>query len=353
MAKTMWGLFLIVAFGSSQSSAPMNLSPDMHAWALSAIDNIYSDRYREAEEDARKIIKKYPSHPAGYFFMAAAIDSWMASHFSDKREDEFYRFCELAVEKGERLLEKEPENVLVQFFIGGAEGYKGTYEARYERWITAFRYGWKGVSQLMRLRDRKANLPDLDYGIGSYEYWRSALMKNLWWMPGVDDKRAPAIEKLKNVRNSGVYSRIAASATLIDIFINERQFTEAAAVADQQLRRYPGSRIFLFGKARAFFGAGKYEASEAAYREVLTRAEVMDPNEEHAVIAYCHFWIAKNFFSLRRYAECIAECDLMKNYQFDDDSKKMLEKYFVEVETVKKQAVIARKNTQQDKIAGK
>ena len=353
MIGALWWLFIIVASSPSEPPPSIRLNPEIHAWAISAMDNIYNDRFREAEEDARKIIKKYPAHPAGYFFMAAAIDSWMSTHFSDKREDDFYRFCELAVEKGEKLLDKEPRNDMVQFFTGGAEGYKGTYEARYERWITAFRYGWKGVSLLMRLRDRKSEIPDLDYGIGCYEYWRSALMKSLWWMPGVDDKRAPAIEKLKKVRTSGSYSKVAASAALIDIYINERRFAEAVAVADEELQRYPGSRMFMLGKGRALFGAGKFAASEAVYRKVLSKAEATDPSGEHAIIAFCHYWIAKNCYGQKRFADCISECDLMKNYPFNDDSKKLLEKYFNEAETIKKQAVNARKNITRSKVATK
>jgi tetratricopeptide (TPR) repeat protein len=322
----------------------------MNEWALAVIENIYNEQYRAAEEDARKIIKKYPSHPAGFFFMAAVIDSWMAVHLSGVRENEFYRFCELAVEKGDKLLERNPGDEWAKFFVGGAEGYKGTYEARFDRWITAFRYGWKGVSILSQLKEQNSDLVDINYGIGSYEYWRSALTKNLRWMPGVVDKRSKGIEKVKKARESGVYTKVASSIGLIDIYLNEKAYAFAITIADESLLKYPRSRIFLLGKAKGLLGKGNYWEAENIFRQVLVMAE-KNPGEEHATIALCHFWIAKTYFSDAHFSPCITECDLMKNYQFDDETKKFLLKYFDEIEWIKKQAIESLQNSRHDKSA--
>ena len=324
----------------------------MHTWAIATIDNIYRERFRDAEDEARKIIKKYPAHPAGFFFMAAAIDAWMSTHLSDKRENEFYRFCDLAVDKGDKMLEKNDGDPWVRFFMGGAEGYKGTYEARFGRWITAFRYGWKGVSFLMQIREQENEMADINYGIGSYEYWRSAITKNLRWMPGVEDKREQGIEKLQKARKSGVYTRFSAATGLIDIYLNEKSFVQALTVADEALKKYPDSRWLLFGKAQAHLGAKNYDSARKVIRQVLTRAE-NEPSEEHATITLCHFWLAKIECADGNFAECIAECDLMKTYQFDDDSRKQLDHYFDELESIKKQAIVGRKSAGQTKLVSK
>ncbi|MBN1306288.1 MAG: hypothetical protein JXA18_00120 [Chitinispirillaceae bacterium] len=284
--------------------------------------------------------------------MAAIVDSWMSTYLSDSRENEFFRFCELTVEKGDKMLKKDPEDQWAKFFIGGAEGYKGTFEARFERWITAFRYGWKGVSILAQLKDRNSDLIDILYGIGCYEYWRSALTKNLRWMPGVDDKRADGIGKIKKALDSGIYTRIAASIALIDIYLNEKSYASALAIADEALVTYPRSRNLLFGKAKALSGMGNHNDAEGVFRQVLVRAE-KNPAEEHATIALCHYWIAKTHLHSGRFAECVSECDLMKNYQFDDDTKKHLVKYFNEIETIKKQAISAIHNQRSEKTVSK
>jgi tetratricopeptide (TPR) repeat protein len=344
--------FCIVVMVGQACFSGESLPADIHQWALTTIENIYNEEFRAAEDEVRKIIKNYPNHPAGFFFMAAIMDSWMSTYMSDSRENEFYRFCELTIEKGDKYLKKEPDDQWAQFFIGGAEGYKGTYEARFDRWITAFRCGWKGVSILSQLKERNSGLVDILYGIGSYEYWRSALTKNLRWMPGVDDKRAVGIEKIKKAMDSGTYTRAAAAIGLVDIYINEKYFNPAIAIADKALLKFPRSRMFIFGKAKALLGAGNYDEAESLFRKVLLTAE-KNPAGEHAIIAYCYFWLAKTFLQSARYAECISACDNMKKYQFNDDTKKFLSKYFDEIETIKKQAIRGHSDRNSEKQMSK
>lgn len=335
--KPLTGFLICIALGVDAGTGPLALNPDMSAMALATITLIGNEQYAEAKDEARKIMKRYPAHPAGYFFMAAVIDSWMAMHFTDKQENEFYRFCDQAIEKGERALEKNPDDEWAKFFMGGAEGYKGTYEARFERWITAFRYGWKGVSILMQLKEDKSSIPDLNYGIGCYEYWRSALMKSLWWMPGVEDKRQSGIEKLIQVRKEGVFTGIPASAALVDIYINEKKNEEALAVAENALVKCPKSLMFVFGKGKALYKLKKYAECESVFKKTLSSLE-NDPDENRAGTAFCHYWIAKCEYSLEHYTECIAACDRVKAIAMTEDCRKIMQKYYSEIEDLRKKA---------------
>ena len=106
----------------------------------------------EHEDHSGGDAKRYPEHPAGYFFYAVVLDEWTGYYQSTKKENEFYRYCDLAVEKGQAMLDKQSTDAWAKFFVGGTEGLKGNFESRYERWITAFRYGWKGVSILKDLQ---------------------------------------------------------------------------------------------------------------------------------------------------------------------------------------------------------
>jgi tetratricopeptide (TPR) repeat protein len=309
---------------------------------MASIEYVYSGRYSEAEETARKIIEKYPAHPAGYFFTAVTLDSWMAAHFSDKKEEQFFHYCDLAVEKSEKILEKNSMDEWALFFKGGAEGYKGTYEARYQRWITAFRYGWKGVSILLKLQAAKSGLPDINVGIGSYYYWRSALIKSLWWMPNIGDKRQEGISLVQKSCDSGIYTRVSASASLVDIYINEGMYDHAFALSNESLQLHPHAQPFMFGKARSLYGMGKYAESEAAYRDILS-AMGADPGGNRGGTALCRYWIAKIEFTLGRYQECLNECEMIKAVKLGDEEEKLLEKPVKEAESMKKNASAALK----------
>ena len=322
------------------TAAPL-LPSEMHSLAIASIELIYREDLKGAEETAKKIIKKYPDHPAGYFFMAVVYDAWMSYYQSNKKENEFYRFCDQAIEKGEAILNGSSGDEWAKFFIGGADGYKGTYEARYERWITAFRYGWKGVSVLMELENDKSTISDISYGIGSYEYWRSAMMRMLWWMPGIEDKRAQGIDRLYRVMRDGIYTKIAASVSLIDILLNENRYCEVDTITDNMLKIYPNTLAFHWGKARALFGLKKFSDSEVEYKYILGRVE-SETFDNHYNAVICHLCLAKINLLLGRYTQCIAECNRMGYYEFDADVKKRLEKSFDEALSLKKQALAAR-----------
>jgi tetratricopeptide (TPR) repeat protein len=222
--------------------------------------------------------------------------------------------------------------------MGGAEGYKGTYESRYERWITAFRYGWRGVSVLIKLSEMKSDIADINYGIGSYDYWRSALMKTLWWMPGVKDKREDGIKKLYLATETGVYTKIIASAALINVLVNENRVEDALPIAERMLKTYPSASMFLWGKGKSLYGVGQFDEARQVFSLMLKKYE-SDEIDNHYYAALCHHWIAKVDFSQKKYKEVIREVSIMESYKFEDDLKRLLEKYFSESRSIKKKSM--------------
>lgn len=316
-----------------------NVLPDeITSGAGQVIDLVCKEDFKSAEDAAKKIIKKFPESPAGYFFMAVALDSWMYYHLDNRKEDEFYKYCDLAVEKSEIIVSKEKDDQWALFFMGGADGYKGTYESRYERWITAFRYGWKGVSVLMKLAEMKSDIGDINYGIGSYEYWRSALMKTLWWMPGVKDKREDGIKKLYLATENGIYTRLISSAALIDVLVNENRVEEALPIAEKMLKIYPSSSMFLWGEGKSLFGVGRFDEAKQVFSSMLKKYE-SDEIDNHYYAALCHYWLARVSFAQQKYQEVIRDVKIMETYTFDDDLKKLLEKYFSESRSIKKRSI--------------
>jgi tetratricopeptide (TPR) repeat protein len=332
-------LFILVMCSVPVFSAPQ-LPEDMHAMAMASVDYVYKEKFKLAEEEAKKIIKKYPDHPAGYFFYAAALESWMGYYESDKREEEFYRFCDLAIEKAENAVGKDQNNAWALFFLGGADGAKGTYESRYEKWITSFRHGWKGVSTLQSLYKKSPDIKDTYYGLGMYDYWRSSLTKLLWWMPGIENRTDQGIRELMVAKTDGVYTCVSASADLVAILNNEKRYGEALTIAEEMLARFPGSLVFCRGRAAALFGLGRFDESEAVYRFILERVEA-EPVDNHYNAVICHFWLARIYSKLKRHTLSIAECNRMGYYNLDGDIKKRLDKYFSEAARLKDQAQAA------------
>lgn len=309
----------------------------MHRLALRSVELVYQEDFGKALETAKQLVREAPQHPAGYFFCAVVLDSWTGYYQSSKKENEFYRYCELAVERGEAVLDRNPDDAWARFFVGGTEGLKGNYESRYERWITAFRNGWKGVSMLLELQKKVPGIRDVNYGIGTYYYWRSAMTKVMFWLPGVEDKRDEGIRRLRNSMTAGVYTRQASAANLNDILVNEKRYKEAVALADSMMALYPGALSFWWGKAQALYGMGKLKAATEDFKAILSKVE-SEPFDNHYNAVRCHYWLAKIRFAQGRYGESVAECNRMAYYSLSQEVKKRLDKHFDQAAQLKKQA---------------
>jgi len=325
-------------------AAQQQLPADLNGWALASIECVFKEDFKGAEDEAKKITRAYPEHPAGYFFMAAVAEAWMQRYQSNKKEAEFYRFCDQAVEKAEKILASDPNDDWARFFMGGAEGYKGTFEARYERYITAFRYGWKGVSIFLKMASGGSQNPDINFGIGTYDYWRSALMKLLWWMPGVEDKREIGIEKLKGVIKNGVYTRAAAGCVLIDVFMNEKRYEDALNVANDMGKKYPKAISFMWGRAAALHGLKRYDEAAAAYKAIYAKCE-KDPNTNHYNAVKARVGMAKAFLAQGKNSEALEQVNAVAEYQLSKDIKKRLDADLSEANTIKKRANKGNKNS--------
>lgn len=299
------------------------------------MDLVCKEDFQTAEDAAKKIIKKDPDNPAGYFFVAVAIDAWMEYYFDKTKENEFYKYCDLAIEKSEKILAVKPDDEWAVFFMGGADGYKGTYEGRYERWITAYRYGWRGVSTLQKLDKMECDIFDIYFGIGSYEYWRSAMINTLWFMPKVNDRRAEGIKKLYISAEKGMLTKSASYCALVDILLNENQVEDALKISEKMVRLYPASTMFLWGKARALYGVGRFKESRQILLSMLVKYE-SDKGRHYYYPLLCHYWLVRIAAAEKKYAEVIKEADLVKKYKLDDEIKKLLGKYIDEVSDLKK-----------------
>lgn len=315
----------------------LTLPGDMHALALSSIDLVYKEEFKQAQAVAKRIIKDYPAHPAGYFFLAAVLDAHMEHLQSNDDEIEFYRYCDIAIGKGEEMLDKTPDDLWAKFFIGGANGARGTYESRYSRWITAFRYGWQGVAIFKDLLQKDSTLHDARMGIAVYDYWRSAMMKMLWWMPGVEDKREESIKELTAVMEDGVYVREAAAKQLISILNNEKRYAEALALSEKMLQQYPAFLVFHWGKAESLVGLGRWADAEKGLKYILKRIEGEGAKGNYNEIL-CRYYLAKIYLEQKRYPLCVYECNTIAACRIDADTRKRLEKHLADVVDLKKQA---------------
>jgi tetratricopeptide (TPR) repeat protein len=283
-------------------------------------------------------MRSYPDHPAGYFFQAVVLDARMERHHSDAAENEFYRHCDLAITKGERMLEERPDDLWAKFFMAGANGAKGAYESRFERWITAFRHGWQGVSVFREILDEDPSIRDVCYGIGLYNYWRSAMTKMLWWMPGVEDKRDEAIAMMFDAMRNGQFVRQASAAELLPMLCNEGRYAKALRIADEMIEKYPRYLAFRWGRAEALLGLKRFAQAEQSCTHILSRLGTGPEGRDEFGLMLCNLYLARAYLGLGRPAEALRACKHMSSFTVGDALEKRAEDLLAEGEKIERSA---------------
>jgi tetratricopeptide (TPR) repeat protein len=176
------------------------------------------------------------------------------------------------------------------------------------------------------------------FGIGTYDYWRSALIKQLWWMPGVEDKRGPAIEMVRIAADSGLFVKQASAYHLVSILCNEKRFSEALAIADKMLARYPRSLLFTWGHAQALYGLGRFHEAEGNFQTILLRVQNEAFQDNYSAVM-CHFYLAGSYYAQKQNQRAREELSRMDALGLSDVSRKRLEETF-------KQAAVLRASLQ-------
>ncbi|MBN1982717.1 MAG: hypothetical protein JW795_14385 [Chitinivibrionales bacterium] len=313
--------FPLLFFLTTFLYASEELEPEVHALFLQGIDLVWHEEYKEALDHTKLLIKKFPENPVGYFLYGATLNTLMEYLESDKYEEEMYSHCDLAIEKSELLLKKKPHDIWAQFFNAGANGIKGKYESRSEQWITAFKHGWRGVLLLNEIQKKHPEIVDVSYGIATYEYWRSAKMKLLWWMPGVEDRREPSIQALTKVAHTGIYCKESATMELISALFNENRLKEATSILDTFMKQYPNNYFCLAYRVKISLGLKENVRALSSLKRIIAKLDLEERECNSAKINW-RYTLMSVYFTRKQYADCLREYEEILSYKLSNKQSK-------------------------------
>jgi tetratricopeptide (TPR) repeat protein len=93
-------------------------------------------------------------------------------------------------------------------------------------------------------------------------------MDVLNFLPFSEDYSGEAIKLLQYAANADTYNKHLAMSSLMWIYIEENKSREAVKIAKNELKKYPESRFFKWGPARAYEDINKEEAI-LTYQDIL------------------------------------------------------------------------------------
>ncbi len=318
----------------------IRLPASIHEKAQRFLSLLYNGEFEASRQTANTLIRRHANNPAGYFFYALSVEVEMVVFKNTEREDEFYRHCEKAIEKAEDMLGNEKHGPWPNFFIGGANGLMGMYEMEMERWITAFRHAWKGIRYLEKVKKKYPSLKDVYFGIGSYEYWRSAKTDQLWWAPSDKDNRKQGIQKLYIAKNQGVYTRESSAHQLVIIFNRESRHVPAMKVVDAFLGKYPHSPVFAWGKARALLGVERYEEARQYLQRLVDTIQKEYPNDTYN-LSIAWYELGRLYFQSGEYKKAIRMYDKCLSGSYTKEQREMIADLLKEAKANKNTAASA------------
>ncbi|MCA9731579.1 tetratricopeptide repeat protein [candidate division KSB1 bacterium] len=260
--------------------------------------------YDEALTICDSLENEFPQKPVGYFFHAATLQSRMLDYENYDEIDDFFKNTQFAVELSKNDLKNYPNSSWPNFFLGGAIGYEAMVRGKSNELFRAFRDGWKSIRALQNALEIDSTNYDIYLGIGTYKYYRSQLSKYLKWLPFVDDEREMGKSMIRTAIDRGKLTRPAAINGLFWILVKEENYPEAEQLINTAITEYPGSRFFLWGKAKLEFKQGNWLEARNSYMAILEtyrKENVSTPFNK----MQCYTYLAEIYFNLGNLPEAI------------------------------------------------
>ncbi|KAA3619294.1 MAG: tetratricopeptide repeat protein [Calditrichaeota bacterium] len=304
-------IFLPVFLNASDYLTPKNIA---------TISNIISDtvfqRYESALARCDSLQMEKPENPMGYFFHAATLQSQMMDYEKYDAIGEFFKYTQKAIKLSKADIKKYPDNSWPHFFLGGAIGYEAMVRGRNNELFHAFKDGWKSINALQTALKIDSTNYDIYLGIGTYKYYRSQLSKYLKWLPFIADERSAGKEMIRQAIEKGQFTRPAAINGLFWILVKEDKFDEAEQLINVAVTEHPGSRFFLWGKAKINLKQEKWQEAIRSYQQILAtyRTENIQSNFNEMQI---YTSLAEIYFNLTDFTSAIKFARMAMEMEID------------------------------------
>ncbi len=300
------------------------------------IQKILFHDYETADKIFSDLDSKYPGLPFGKVYLAASriaesVD--LAFNFDDE-----YIYTQLSKAEmiSDSLLNIDDDNIWYNYFKAISLGYLAYFEAMQEDYFMAFSNGIISLKYFEKCAEIDTSFYESFIASGTYLYWKSVKMKDLLWLPFVQDTREEGLALLLDAVKYSSYNKYVAVNSLIWIYIDRREYKEAAGLAESVLVEYPECRIFKWGLARAYEDIDPKIAINV-YLEILNSVLESEPNNHFNEIVLLHK-IAMLRERSGELNEAFSLCEeILKYDNLESDVKKQLHERIERVKTLKEE----------------
>ncbi len=326
------GLFLFWGQASSEVSTD---SKEVEEIILQGLDYVHQDEFFKASDEFKKLIELFPNNPIGYFYVSATIQTMMDDFRNYSYSDEFNKYMDLTIEKGEKRKKRGDLTAYDCLYLGGAIGYRGINKALTGDWFGAFVDGLKGKGYLERALKLNPEFYDVYYGLGTYHFWKSLKSKIFWWLPFVKDNRQMGIDMIKLAIEKGKYSTQDAKYALVRIYVENKEYQNAFAMIEKLRKSKPDRPFLLWLLGRAQLETKMYPDAINTYRTLLkTLVASLYYHPEGEV--ECRYWLAVAYFENENFKDSQGQIDAILAFKEKSQENKNIKDFVKKAKTLRK-----------------
>ena len=315
-------------FGAQALCEVSTDSKEVEEIILQGLDYVHQDETFKAVDEFKKLIELFPDDPIGYFYVSATLQTMMDDFRNYSYLDEFNKYMDLAIEKGEERKKRGNLTAHDCLYLGGAIGYRGINKALTGDWFGAFVDGLKGKGYLEKALELNPEFYDVYYGLGTYHFWKSLKSKIFWWLPFVKDNRQMGIDMIKLAIEKGKYSTEDAKYALVRIYVENKEYQNAFAMIEKLSKSKPDRPFLLWFLGRAQLETKMYKEAINAYQTLL-KTLVASPYYHPEGEVECRYWLALAYFENENFEDSRKQIDAISAFEKKSQENKNI-KYFIE-----------------------
>ncbi len=266
-------LFLFILF-LPQQSFPSQTDKEIEDMAVKGLDKSYNFKWNEAEQIFEKIIAKYPQDPRGYHYLSSVYLWYYLSSKEKNDYESFFKYSDLTIEKGNELIEKEPDNKDLLYIIGSDYTFRAIVYSKAEHYLDAAWATKKSESFLNRVIEIDSSYYDAYLGLGLYNFAIGQIPSAFKWalsLAGIDGDKAEGIKYIRKCARYGNFSKIDAqyylSQILAEVLFN---YDSAENYLKNLIQRYPDNLIFNYSYASLEIKMHNLDQAQKILEKIVT-----------------------------------------------------------------------------------
>lgn len=226
---------------------------DIEKQILKGLEACYNFNWDQADQTFQNLIERYPDDPRGYHF-ESSIYLWYYLGGKEKDDlDEFEKYSDLALSKGEALVDQNEKNEMALYILGANYSYRAIAFGKAGNFLDAAWATKKAESFLSKVIELNPQRTDAYLGLGLYNFAVAQIPPAFKWalnLVGISGDKDVGVKYIENAAENGIYSKVEAKYYLAQIemdFLTD--YESSAAILKKLVRKYPQNILFSYSYA--------------------------------------------------------------------------------------------------------